>query len=162
MPDPGRVRGFPLLQVIVVAVLFLAAGWPVWELTQPAPASARLVTDASAAQPTAIAAPNVPLALEASFAPAPASFQVRCLDQTVFEGRGPASRFSTQWKATVPKEGIDLVLRASWPAESGPGPTAARLVVQLPDGTKVDKSFWSAPGEALAQVVTVPGDSPAP
>lgn len=142
-----------------MAAVFVIAGWPVWTLTRPAVELAAPDPSPAPTAQTGDATATVPLAIEASFAPAPVDFQVRCLDQTVLEGHGPARQFSTRWQTTLPKEGIDLVVRANWAADTsaGAGPTAARLTVQLADGTKIDKSFWTAPGQSLAEVITVPG-----
>jgi hypothetical protein len=156
MPDGLRVRGFPLLQLLLVALVFAAAGVPVWSLTRPA---ADVAT--AAPQQTAAPATSTPasLTIEATFAPAPADFQVQCEDRTVLEGHGPARQFSTHWKTILPKEGADLIVRAHWPAEAdaAAGPTAARVTVRLPGGGTVEKSFWTAPGDSLAEILTVPG-----
>ena len=155
------MRGFPLFQVLIVAVLFAAAGLAVWKLTRPA---ADIATPAStpANVPEPVNAATF-LAIDASFAPAPTDFQVRCQDQTVLEGHGPGRQFSTRWKASVPKEGIDLVIRATWPhdaAAAASGPAAARLIVGTPNGAKIDNTFWTEPGKSLAEIVTVPGSTP--
>ncbi len=149
MLSGGRVRGYPLFQTILMALCFALAGYPVWRLTRPAPAVA-------AAPPPAVTQPGqaVTLEIEADFAPAPADFEVRCLDAVVLEAHGgPETQFKKSWTANVPKEGVDLVFRAHWPAA---GLSAARLTVQSPDGTKVEKSFWTPAGAALEEVVTVP------
>jgi hypothetical protein len=154
-----RVRGFPLLQLLLVAAVFVAAGIPVWSLTRPA-VDLAAPAPVSSGRPAAAspAAGQKTLTIEAAFAPAPADFQVQCQDQTVLEGHGPARQFSTHWKTVLPKEGVDFVVRAHWPAEADAtaGPAAARVVVHLPDGTAVEKSFWTAPGESLAEIITVP------
>jgi hypothetical protein len=156
-----RVRGFPLLQLLFVAAVFLAAGVPVWSLTRPA-AEAVLTAPAgriSASSDTAAPAAE-PLTIEAAFAPAPADFQIQCDGQTVLEGQGPARQFTGNWKNVVPKEGVDLVVRADWLPENGgapAGPAAARITVRSLGAVKVEKSFWTGPGESLAEIVTVPG-----
>ena len=156
------MRGFPLLQLLLVAAVFLAAGLPVWSLTRPAVDVATAAPAASStpdAAPASSAAAQKTLTIEATFAPAPADFQIQCQDQTVLEGHGPGRQFSTQWKTLLPKEGVDFVIRAHWPAEADgtAGTAAARVVVHSPDGSQVEKSFWTAPGAALAEIITVPG-----
>jgi hypothetical protein len=158
VPDGLRVRGFPLLQLLIIAAVFAAASIPVWSLTRPAPDAPVVAPAAPSATPAAASAQS--LRIEASFAPAPTDFQIRCEDQTVLEGRGPKGQFSTQWKTGLPAEGIDLIVRASWPAETdvaNAAPAAAHVVITLPNGDKLDKTFWTAPGQPLAEIVTVPG-----
>ncbi len=154
-----RVRGFPLLQLLLVAAVFIGAGIPVWSLTRPAAGVAAPALVAPATTPAASATGQKTLTIETTFAPAPADFQVQCQDQTVLEGHGPSRQFSIGWKTVLPKEGVDLVVRANWPAQAdaAAGPAAARVVVHLPDGSTTDKSFWTAPGQSLAEVITVPG-----
>jgi hypothetical protein len=151
MLSGGPVRGYPLFQTVLMFLCFTAAGYPVWRLTRPAPAPAPLVS--KPAPPPAAAST---LEIEADFAPAPADFEVRCLDAVVIEGHGsPGTQFKKSWTANVPKEGVDLVFRAHWPAAAAP--SAARLIVQSPGGSKVEKSFWTPAGAALEEVVTAPG-----
>lgn len=152
MLSGGRVRGYPLFQTIVMCVCFALAGYPVWRLTRPAPTPAPLP---QVAQPASTQPGPSTLEIEADFAPAPADFDLRCLDAVVIEGHGsPGTQFKKSWTANVPKEGVDLVFRAHWPQAAGP--SAARLIVESPDGKKIEKSFWTPAGAALEEVVTVP------
>jgi hypothetical protein len=161
MPERLRVRGFPLLQMLIVAVVFAAASVPVWSLTRPATANAApaAVVAMAAAAPAPVAGLQ-PITVAATFAPAPADFQVQCDGQTVLAGHAPERQFSAVYQTPLPAEGADFVVRASWPApgDSAPaGPAAARVILRLPNGAEVDKTFWTAPGETLAEIVTVPG-----
>jgi hypothetical protein len=151
MLSGGRVRGYPLFQTILMALCFALAGYPVWRLTRPEPAVAAVLPQAASAQPAAST-----LEIEADFAPAPADFEVSCLGAVVLEAHGGSgAQFKKSWTAQIPKEGVDLIFRAHWPAAAADF-SAARLIVQSPDGTKIEKSFWTAPGAALEEVVTVP------
>ena len=167
------MRGSPLFLAIFMVAAFLLAGVPVYRLTRPAG-----VADAAGpatVETTAQDSPGVkpaPLEVEAVFAPAPADFQIRNLDRTVLAGHGPQGRFSAHWTASVPPEGVDLVLQVHWPASAAGGsaadgtppaanPAAARLTVRFADGRQVEKSFWAAADGTLAEVFTVPGDAPA-
>jgi hypothetical protein len=156
-----RVRGFPLLQMLVVAVVFALAGVPVWSLTR----SSGLAAPARAEIPSATPAPASslqPITITAAIAPAPADFQVQCDGHTVLAGHAPASQFSAFYQTPLPPEGADFVVRARWPApgEAAPaGPAAARVIFRLPNGAQVDKTFWTAPGDSLAEIITVPGSA---
>lgn len=165
------MRGTPYFQAILMVAVFLLAGWPVYRLTRPAaPAAAdtSMVAEITAGHPEAKPAP---LELEVVFAPAPADFQLKNLDRTVLAGRGPQARFTTRWTTAVPPEGLDLVIQARWSAlTTGSGdatapaanPAAARVTVRLPDGRKVEKSFWSGGNGTLDDVFTVPGEAAPP
>ena len=116
------------------------------------------VVDASASSGPDRAALQT-LVVEAVFAPPPRDFQIKCLDQTVLEGRGAASSFKTRWSTSIPAEGVDLVVRANW---NSPATAAARVTVRWADGRTLDKSFWADADGSLADVFTVPGASPTP
>lgn len=132
-----------------MVVVFALAGVPVWRLTRPAAAVAASVEEAPASQPAA------PLEVEADFAPAPAGFQVCHLDRPVLAGSGPLAHFAGRWAATLPPEGVDLVLTARWPP--GTARAAARLIVRLSDGRRAEKSFWAGEDGSLTEVFGVPG-----
>ena len=164
LADSSPVRGFPLLQSILIVLAVVLAGVPVYRLTRPA------VADAASA-PVAVPTPGVtaqaaPLDVEAVFAPAPADFQVKNLDQTVLAGHGPKARFTARWAGNIPPDGVDLVVQAHWPASANPdagtGPAAARLTVHFPDGRTVEKSFWADANGTLTDVFTLPGTTPPP
>ena len=151
------------MQVILIAVVFALAGWPVWRLTRTDAADADAGPGAATPAADVATAKTAPLDVEAVFAPAPADFRVECLGQTVLEGRGPLARFTTRWTAAVPAEGVDLVVQAHWPAvvsgderpAGASSPAAARVTVRFSDGRQVEKSFWA--GSSLTEVFTVPG-----
>ena len=159
------MRGFPLLQSILVVLAVVLAGIPVYRLTRPAVADA----SASVAESSAMVTPGAtttaaPLDVEAVFAPAPTDFQIKNLEQTVLAGRGPKLRFTARWAGTVPPDGADLVVQAHWPATTGAdheaGTGAAKLTVHFPDGRTVEKSFWADGNGALTDVLTLPGTTP--
>ena len=108
------MRGFPLLQTILVVLAVILAGGPVYRLTRPA---VEAEVPASLATPSITATPGTaigaePLDVEAVFAPAPTDFQIKNLDQTVLAGRGPKARFASRWAGSVPPDGVDLVVQA--------------------------------------------------
>lgn len=154
------MRGFPLLQSILVVLAVLVAGVPVYRLTRPARAQAAAVSTV-AAQPTVHVSGVTPVDVEAVFAPAPADFQIKTLDQTVLAGIGPKTRFTARWAGSVPPEGVDFVVQAHWPegtgADAGLVSAAARIAIRLPDGRTVEKSFWAEADGTLTDVLTLPG-----
>ena len=150
-----------------MVVVILLAGVPVYRLTRPAPAEAAASASIGDAANRSPDGKSAPLEVDAVFAPSPADFQLKNLDQTVLAGRGPQARFHTRWAATVPPEGVDLVIQAHWPslatadapaAPAGAAPAAARITVRFADGRQVEKSFWSAANGTLMDVFTVPGE----
>ena len=155
------MRGSPFLQAICMIAAFLVAAVPVYRLTRPASASAAEVSGRTEVPDATAAAVPVPLEVAVEFAPSPEDFQLKNLDQTVLAGRGPQARFQARWNTAVPPEGVDLVIRAHWPAlaaGAGPaGPAAARVTLRFPDGHQAEKSFWAAGDGTLTEVFTVPG-----
>ncbi len=141
------MRGSPLLQLVLTLLAFAAAGLPVWRLTRPATAAAAAMSTADESAP----AKSVALNIAVTFAPAPADFAVRSLGQTLLAGH--EAQAAGAWIATIPKEGADLVLEAHW--KDAPGPAAAQLTVQFPDGRQAQKTFWAPKGDAVADVLTV-------
>ena len=154
------------MQLVLVVFAVFLAGVPVYRLTRPA---VTVGTSASMATPSADVAPDAttrvaPLDVEAVFAPAPADFQIKNLDQTVLAGRGPKARFTARWAGSVPPDGVDLVVQAHWPvsaaADAGTGPAAAKITVRFPDGRQTEKSFWADAHGTLTDVLTLPGTTP--
>ena len=148
------MRGFPLLQVLAIAVLFALAGVPVWNLTRPP--AARAVAVRAAATPAPV---RQPFTVELHFAPAPLDFQLTYLGQPLLSGRGPAEDFSVPWTVQIPAEGADLALQARWPAQTpaaGDGSHAAvRLTVRFPDGHQADQTLWGEAASPMVEIVTI-------
>lgn len=146
------MRGLPWLRLLAIVVIFTALGWPVWRLTRPLPSRA-----AASGPPVhdGAAEAAVILILELGFAgPPPTGFQVKQAARVVLQAEGSKETvFHARWTTTLPKEGLDLTLKASWPPD---GPHAAvRINVSLPDGRQIKKIFWAE--ESLVELVTVPG-----
>ena len=147
------MHGNPTFRLIIVAVAYLLAGVAVWRVTMPAearpldaPAPAPLVTAPAAVQPVRV---------QLTFASPPTVFELCHLDRTLIGGTAVMDQLadvdSFDLEIPIPAEGIDLVLRAAWPPETGE--TAVRLRVWVAGRPAVDRTFW-ARGE-LADVVTV-------
>ena len=154
------MRGFPLLQVVMVAVLFALAGVPVWRLTHPRPIATAAKEPAVAANPSA----SQSLTVSLHFDPAPAEFQLMSLGQPVLTGRGPAVDFSGPWDAPLTESGADIALQARWtnaPEDNHPAPAATaanqvRVTVRFPDGRQTE-STYTAPvvAASLVEIITV-------
>ncbi len=144
-----------------MVAVFLLTGWPVYRLTRPAAPTPAASEDVAVPPTDNAPAKSTSLEVEVVCASAPTDFQIRCLDQTVLAGRAPQAHFSKRWTATIPPEGVDLVVEARWPAStdaaSGANPAAARITVRLADGQPIEKSFWAGANGTMNEVFTVPG-----
>ncbi len=149
------MRGYPLLQLLLVVCLFAAAGFPVWRLTRPAPVSASTPTPTPAASATSSVA-ETPLDVQVTFSTAPADFHLSYLGNTVLEGHGPQAEFSGTVRVALPPEGADLALEARFPAATaGTPPAAVRVRCQFPDGHATEQTLWGDTGKPLVDLVTV-------
>ena len=149
------MRGFPLIQVLAMAVLFALAGLPVWKLTRPPVAQ-----EAPAKTSDAAATPGrQTFTVDLHFTPAPADFQLTYLGLPLLAGHGPAEDFSVPWIVQLPAEGADLALQVKWnavPSAAGDGGhAAARLTVRFPDGRQTDQTLWGETASPMVEVVTV-------
>lgn len=142
------MHGNPIFRLVIVAVAYVLVGVAVWRVTQPAPVMAATLPEPAG---TASRAMNLRL----TFTHPPKVFEVRHLGQTLIGGADVMDQLSGvdsfDLEIPVPPEGIDLILKASWP--QGIGATATRLRVTVDGRPAVDETFWAV-GE-LADVVTV-------
>ena len=152
------MRGYPLLQLLLIGCLFAAAGFPVWKVTHPAAVpQAPAASDAPAALPEA-AGDRVQKVL-VSFSTAPADFRLSYLGKTVLEGRGPQVDFVADASVNIPKDGADFALEVHWPApvaDAGPlaGHAAVRVAFTLGQRT-VEQTLWSDAEAPMVELVTV-------
>ena len=153
------MRGYPLLQLLLVVCLFAAAGFPVWRSTRPAAAP---VLPAPSATPTPAASGETTLVVSLAFAPAPSEFRLICLDQTLFEGHGPQAEFQGTARVALPPEGTDFALEAHFTGALSaaattppPSPVAVRVRCQFPDGHTMEKTIWSEDDRPLVELITV-------
>ena len=150
------MRGYPLLQLLLVGCLFAAAGFPVWKVTHPAPAAA----PAAGVAPTPAAAPDAAAdrvqKVLVSFSTAPADFRLSYLGKTVLEGRGPQVDFAADADLNLPKDGADFALEVHWPAPAteAVGHAAVRVAFTLNQRT-VERTVWSDAKSPLVELVTV-------
>ena len=144
------MRGYPLLQLLLIVCLFAAAGFPVWRLTRAANAPAPTPTAAAAPTPTAS---ETLLDVRITFAPAPTDFRLSYLGNTVLTGRGPQAEFAGTVRVALPPEGADLAVEAHFPPAAQPA--AVRVRWQFPDGHTTEKTFWGNADSPLVELVTV-------
>ena len=155
------MRGYPLLQLLLVGCLFAAVGFPVWKVTHPAPASASATLEAvnplvpSATPPVGNSVQKVSV----TFSTAPADLRLSYLGKTVLEGHGPQLDFAADASVDLPKEGADFALEVHWPApvaDAAPaaGHAAVRVVFTLGQRT-VEQTLWSDAKSPMVELVTV-------
>ena len=146
------MRGYPLLQLLLVGCLFAAAGFPVWKLTRGP--SAVSVPTPSVVTPAPV---GTRLEIEVDFLPPVTDFRLSNLGKTVLEGHD-ASSMTGSIDIALPKEGADFVLEARWPNATNDAKipkTVARVRFEFPDRHIVERSFWSEPSDSLVEIVTV-------
>ena len=139
------MEGRPWLRILVILIGFSLLGLPVWSMTRTRGIAAPVKVETRMS--------TRPLRVKITFAQAPASFELKYLGAVLCHGGAPQREFSCDWKAAVPKEGADLLLKADWPA--GTSQTAVRLEVTENGEPLVDTTFWS--DGSLVETITVPG-----
>ena len=139
--------GRPWLRILVVVLGFLLLGVPVWSTTagrtegRGAPAVGKKVPEAS-------------LHVSVVFSQPPSSFELSTAGLVICRGTGPERRFSGEWNGALPKEGVDFLIKASWPAGSPESATRVRL--SRDDAELADQTFWAE--GTLVEAVTARGE----
>ena len=155
------MRGYPLLQLLLVGCLFAAVGFPVWKVTHPAPVAQAPAVDVA---PTPAASPDPAedrvRKVMVTFSTAPADFRLSYLGKTVLEGRGPPVDFVADASVDIPKDGADFALEVHWPApvaDAAPavGHAAVRVVFKLNERA-FEQTLWSDAKSPMVELVTVP------
>jgi len=128
------MRGNPLQRLLVVIAAFIAMGVAVGVVLRPS-------ADLPASAP-ANPVPNAPqtFKIQVDFVQAPAQFHVLHLGKTILEGKGPQLNFSTEAQLAMPREGIELVLEATWP--KGAPQSVVRLQCETGGERITDRTFW--------------------
>ena len=124
------MRGSPLAQAVLVVVALLLLLIPLHRLTQrqqrPAP-------QATSSTPTK----QVHLALRTTAVPC--RFQITFLGKTLWTEDAATPELSKDFDIDFPKEGIDLVVDATWESKAL---AAMEITLSLPDGTAMRKTLW--------------------
>jgi hypothetical protein len=126
------MRGSPVLRAIVVVIVMLLAGIPLWRLTHTVAAPMEETPSAPKASSS--------VSLELTFAHPPSDFQILHLGKVIWEGKEPGETAHQTVAMEFPKEGIDLEIKANWPA--GTPLTAVRLTVTRGDDNPIEKTVW--------------------
>ena len=167
------MRGLPWLQLVIISVVFLGLGWPIQRLLRPKTAQISLPSAVSPEnKPAGGSAVETPLKIDVLYTSSPAEIELQCVDQTLLDAHDPTGgSLHAEWKAALPKEGIDLTFQARWteadnataPAKPA-DPAAVRIGVVFPDGHRQENTFWSADRRPLTELVTIlpnpPADAP--
>jgi hypothetical protein len=128
------MHGSPLLRTVVILVLLLAAGFPLWQMTHES-AAASVIPAAAAPE----AQSQVHLAV--AFAQKPLRFSISYLGKPVWESDLVTGLTAERdIPMSYPKEGVDLEYNVVWPP--GTPLCAARLSVASNDNEPVEKTLW--------------------
>lgn len=145
------MRGFPPLQIFLLALAFGLLAIPLVQLTGKAandPAPSTAVEEKPAAQND-----NVPTLIRVRYAHKPTSISLKQSGQELLSGAAlTESPSETQVKMTISKAGDELELTAAWP----PGTPETALTVEIePDGQELrSQTLWSTDA-ALNEIFTL-------
>ena len=124
------MRGSPLAQAVLVVAALLLLLIPLHRLTQreqrPAP------------QP-AVTRPTKQVHLALRTTAVPCRFQITFLGKTLWTEDAATPELSKDFDIDFPKEGIDLVVDATWESKAL---AAMEITLSLPDGTAIHKTLW--------------------
>ncbi|MGC3991873.1 MAG: hypothetical protein QM796_19695 [Chthoniobacteraceae bacterium] len=129
--------GIPWLRLLLTTCCLLLA----------LPAVLHLTSHADPAQATAAVAPSASpvgdqVQVQLTFAHAPASFTVMHLGKVVWEGGQPGTATQKNLTMPFPPEGVDLELKATWPA--GTPETAVRVTLTPKDQSPIVQNAWGS------------------
>ena len=124
------MRGSPFAQAVLVVAALLLLLIPLHRLTQreqrPAP------------QP-AVTRPTKQVHLALRTTAVPCRFQITFLGKTLWTEDAATPELSKDFDIDFPKEGIDLVVDATWESKAL---AAMEITLSLPDGTAIHKTLW--------------------
>jgi hypothetical protein len=124
------MRGSPLVQAVVVVAVLLLLLLPLHRLTQR---EVRLPE-----QPVASPTPKqVQLAVRTTAIPC--RFQITFLGKTLWTEEASTPELRKDFPIDFPKEGIDLVVDATWETEAL---AAIEITLSLPDGATMHRTLW--------------------
>lgn len=130
------MRGFPPLHLIIITIGFALLAMPLAHLTSARPATS---TAAETSSPS-----TTPTLIRVRFAHVPQSVSLK------HDGREllPASSIEFRAELTIPPDGIELFLTATWPAGT---PDTAITVELEPDGLETQSQTRWSNGGSLAE-----------
>jgi hypothetical protein len=137
------MRGSPLRSAFLTALAIGLMALPLWKLTdRPAP------PPPMEKKKTTAAADSIELYI--TFSHSPKFFEVFHLGKSVWKETYPGSIHGKTIPLEFPKEGIDLQIKAVWPADTSP--TAVRLQVHHGTGGS-EETVWTE-NDTMDEVLT--------
>ena len=140
------MRGFPPLHLLLFAIAFGIVAVPLSHLTFARPAVVRTETGKPAAIPDGVHA-----YVRLRFAHVPEKVSVRLGNQLLLDEKttAPTAIMETEATFVIPKEGIELLVEATWP--TGTPSTAITLELEPDEEESRSQTHWSADA-ALSQI----------
>jgi hypothetical protein len=124
------MRGSPLAQAVLVVAVLLLLLIPLHRLTQR--------EQKPALQPT-VSTPTKQVHLAVRTTAVSCRFQITFLGKTLWAGDASPADLAKDFDIDFPKEGIDLVVDATWESKDL---AAMEITLSLPDGTDLHKTLW--------------------
>jgi hypothetical protein len=123
------MRGSPLVQAVVVVAVLLLLLIPLHRLTQRE----------QRPLPPVASTPTKQVHLAVRTTAVPCRFQITFLGKTLWAEDASTSELGKDFDIDFPKEGIDLVVDATWESK---GLSAMEITLSLPDGSAMRKTLW--------------------
>ncbi|HEX4201299.1 MAG TPA: hypothetical protein VHY59_07250 [Chthoniobacterales bacterium] len=124
------MRGSPLAQAVLVVAGLLLLLIPLHRLTQ---------REERPAPHPAVSTPTKQVHLAVRTTTVPFRFQITFLGKTLWAEDGSTPELAKDFDIDFPKEGIDLVVDATWESKAL---AAMEITLSLPDGTAIHKTLW--------------------
>lgn len=136
------MRGHPLIQALILLVLFAAVGLPIWSLTQE---KVRVAKPVAAAPPKAGRSIRLEITTNS-----PAAVEIRLAGKVVAVSSQPERK--QRYHFSIPAGAADLVVTARW--QNTDSPNAIRLNALLDGDSLAVATFWG--DSQVEDVLTIP------
>ncbi|MFZ4683143.1 MAG: hypothetical protein ACOYMS_11615 [Terrimicrobiaceae bacterium] len=145
------MTGSPLLRLFAVVAGLALLAIPAWRLTGRE-------TSAVVQPPVAETTPDSAATVELTFTSPipPAGITVEADGSKIANCNPRTSSTTVRVPLQLPTEGVDLVVKTTWP-DSSTGPNALRVQVTVEGKSLADTTLWGSPD--VEDVVTLPGAS---
>ena len=124
------MRGSPLAQAVLVLAALLLLLIPLHRLTQ---------REQRPPEQPEVSLPAKQVHLAVRTTSVPFRFQITFLGKTLWAEDASTSEQAKDFDIDFPKEGIDLVVDATWESKAL---AAMEITLSLPDGTAIHKTLW--------------------
>jgi hypothetical protein len=128
------MRGSPLLRVLLIVLVLLAALWPLRRLT-----SHRGIGPTQMQTPSPPQAQTLQTHLALTSTAVPFAFEVTHLGKVIWKGESAQGAIEKTMALNFPPEGIDLLLSVKW---QGDQQSAVKLEVTPQDGEPITRTLW--------------------